>query len=290
MDISVACDRAKYACDLNRNSYISECGYFDSNMLEQTRDFHYIINNLDRALEENWVKVFYQPIVDARKEEVCDEEALSRWFDPERGLISPGVFIPVLENARLIYKLDLYVLDHVLRKMQCQKKNGLRIISNSINLSRVDFEVCDIVEEVCRRVDASGIPREYINIELTESAVGKDFEFIKSQAERLRDLGFKVWMDDFGSGYSSLDVLQDIHFDVIKFDMRFMQRFGESNDNRIIVTELIDMAKGLNIRTVIEGVETKEQAEFVRNAGCTMIQGFYYGKAAPFSEPREEMN
>ncbi|MBR0307716.1 MAG: EAL domain-containing protein [Mogibacterium sp.] len=290
VDISVACDRAKYACDLNRNSYISECGYFDSNMLEQTRDFHYIINNLDRALEENWVKVFYQPIVDARKEEVCDEEALSRWFDPERGLISPGVFIPVLENARLIYKLDLYVLDHVLRKMQCQKKNGLRIISNSINLSRVDFEVCDIVEEVCRRVDASGIPREYINIELTESAVGKDFEFIKSQAERLRDLGFKVWMDDFGSGYSSLDVLQDIHFDVIKFDMRFMQRFGESNDNRIIVTELIDMAKGLNIRTVIEGVETKEQAEFVRNAGCTMIQGFYYGKAAPFSEPREEMN
>ena len=276
VDASTACDRAKYACDMLRGSYVSDYRRFDDSMLTGIESYRYVVNNLDRALEERWVKVFFQPIVRAASGRVCDEEALSRWVDPDRGLISPGDFIPILENARLIYRLDLYVLDQILLKLQEQQAEGLYLVPQSLNISRIDFESCDIVDEICRRIDAAGIPRDKLTVELTESAVGQDFEFMKAQVQRLQELGFKVWMDDFGSGYSSLDVLQDIHFDLIKLDMRFMHRFDEGPENRIIVTELVKMALALGVETVCEGVETREQAEFLREVGCTKLQGYYF--------------
>ena len=276
VDASTACDRAKYACDMLRGSYVSDYRRFDDSMLTGIESYRYVVNNLDRALEERWVKVFFQPIVRAASGRVCDEEALSRWVDPDRGLISPGDFIPILENARLIYQLDLYVLDQILLKLQEQQAEGLYLVPQSLNISRIDFESCDIVDEICRRIDAAGIPRDKLTVELTESAVGQDFEFMKAQVQRLQELGFKVWMDDFGSGYSSLDVLQDIHFDLIKLDMRFMHRFDEGPENRIIVTELVKMALALGVETVCEGVETREQAEFLREVGCTKLQGYYF--------------
>ena len=288
IDTSAACDRAKYACDLNRDSYESHYTYFDDSMIRQLENFRYIINNLDRALKERWIKVCFQPIVRTANGKVCDEEALSRWIDPVKGLVSPGEFIPVLEGARLIYKLDLYVLDQILLKMQHQMQAGLYVVPQSLNLSRVDFDACDIVEEIRRRVDKAGIPREKLTIELTESVVGRDFDFIKEQIGKLQTLGFRVWMDDFGSGYSSLDVLQDIHFDLLKFDMRFMQRFGEGDESKIILTELIKMAISLGVDTVAEGVETSEQVDFLREVGCTKLQGFFFGKAIPMEEILEQ--
>ena len=284
VDVGVACDRAKYACDQHRGTYVSAYYFFDDRMLHQIADYQYIISNLDRAIAENWIKVYYQPIVRATNGRVCDEEALSRWIDPERGLISPAQFIPILEGARLIYKLDLYVLDQILLKMQDLERAGLYIVPQSLNLSRVDFEACDIVEEIRRRVDEAGIPHDKLTIEITESSVGSDFEFMKSQIERFHALGFAVWMDDFGSGYSALDVLQSIRFDLIKFDMRFMQRFDEGEECKIILTELTKMAIGLGIETVAEGVETAEQVEFLREIGCTKLQGFYFCKAIPPEE------
>ncbi|MBR3019291.1 MAG: EAL domain-containing protein, partial [Clostridia bacterium] len=283
-DVSGACDRAKYACDRLRGTYESCYSIFDEDMLRSVLNDRYILDHLEQALEEHWIKVYYQPIVRAANGRVCDEEALSRWIDPQKGMIPPNEFIPVLEAARLIYKLDLYVLDQVLIKMREQKEAGFHLVPQSLNLSRADFDVCDIVDEVCRRVDAAGIPREKLTIELTESMVGRDFDFMKEQIARFQKLGFKVWMDDFGSGYSALDVLQDIHFDLIKFDMRFMQRFGEGDESKIILTELIKMAIGLGIDTVAEGVETKEQVDFLREIGCTKLQGFYYCKAIPMEE------
>ena len=284
VDASTACDRAKYACDMLRGSYVSDYRRFDDSMLTGIESYRYVVNNLDRALEERWVKVFFQPIVRAASGRVCDEEALSRWVDPDRGLISPGDFIPILENARLIYQLDLYVLDQILLKLQEQQAEGLYLVPQSLNISRIDFESCDIVDEICRRIDAAGIPRDKLTIELTESAVGQDFEFMKAQVQRLQELGFKVWMDDFGSGYSSLDVLQDIHFDLIKLDMRFMHRFDEGSVNRIIVTELVKMALALGVETVCEGVETREQAEFLREVGCTKLQGYYFCRPIPMEQ------
>ena len=282
VSVSVACDRAKYACDQNRDSFVSGYYYFDSAMLRQVENLRYIINHLDQALREGWVQVYYQPIVRAANGKVCDEEALSRWFDPVKGMFSPGDFIPILENSRLIYKLDLYVLEQILKKMREQEAMGMPMVPHSVNLSRVDFEVCDIVEEVRRRVDEAGVPRSRLTIEVTESVIGSNFEFMKEQIERFRALGFPVWMDDFGSGYSSLDVLQEVSFDLIKFDMRFMHRFGQGEESKIILTELIRMAIGLGIETVCEGVENQEQVDFLREAGCTKLQGFHFSRPVPF--------
>ena len=287
VNVSVACDRAKYASDQHKGSYVSDFYYFDRSMLKQIENLRYIISHLDQALREGWIQVCYQPIIRADNGMVCDEEALSRWIDPRRGTLSPGVFIPILENARLIYKLDLYVLEQILKKMQLQQLEGVQLVPHSLNLSRADFDGCDIVEEVRRRVDQAGIDRSLITIEVTESMIGSDFDFMKQQILRFQSLGFQVWMDDFGSGYSSLDVLQDIHFDLIKFDMRFMQRFGQGEESKIILTELIRMAIGLGIETVCEGVETQEQAAFLREVGCIKLQGYYFSKAISLEEIEE---
>ena len=281
VEIGKACDRAKMACDVDRKTRVSNFRYFDEKLLADSDMSQHINGNLDRALAEGWIKVYYQPIIRAANGRVCDEEALSRWIDPERGFLSPADFIPALEEAKLIYKLDLYVVDQILEKMKRQADVGMYVVPTSVNLSRADFDSCDIVEEIRRRVDAAGIDRSMLTIEITESVVGSDFEFMKTQVARFQELGFRVWMDDFGSGYSTLDVLQSIHFDLIKFDMRFMERFNNGDEGRIILTELVKMAIGLGVETVCEGVEQEEQVEFLREIGCTKLQGFYYCKPVP---------
>ena len=282
VDVNVACDRAKYASEQNKDEHASSITFFNETMMKKGEISRYIINNLDRALAEGWVRVYYQPIIRTADGKVCDEEALARWIDPVYGFLSPGEFIPALEESKLVYKLDLYVLDQVLEKMRKQTEAGFFLVPQSVNLSRMDFESCDIVEEIRRRVDDAGIDRAMITVEITESVIGKDFDFMKEQVARFRALGFPVWMDDFGSGYSSLDVLQHIHFDLIKFDMRFMERFNEGDESKIILTELMKMAIGLGTETVCEGVEHPEQVEFLQEIGCTRIQGYYYGKPLPF--------
>ena len=284
IDIDRACDRAKIACDANRDNYLSVYEYFNEFMLKTLQARRYFMENLDRALEEKWITVYYQPIVRTANGCVCDEEALARWVDPDRGVLPPAEFIPVLEDAMLIYRLDLYVVEEALAKMKKQAEAGLYVVPISVNLSRADFYACDIVEEIRRRVDESGIGRNMLTIEITESIIGNDFEYMKGQVERFRQLGFQVWMDDFGSGYSSLDVLQQIHFDVIKFDMRFMKQFDNTDRSRIILTELMKMAIGLGIETVTEGVETIEQVDFLREIGCTKLQGFFYCCPLPFEK------
>ena len=284
VDIATACDMAKIACDAIRHTYVSTMKYYDTAMLADAERQQYITSHLDRALAEEWVQVYYQPIVRATNGRVCDEEALDRWIDPERGFLSPADFIPILEDARLIYKLDLYMLDQILKKIVRQREAGLHVVPQSINLSRADFDACDIVEEIVRRVDGAGLSHSLITIEITESIVGSDFDFIKAQAGRFRELGFPVWMDDFGSGYSSLDVLQSMPVDLIKFDMRFMQQFDNGEKSRVILAELMKMAIGLGIDTVCEGVEREDQVEFLREIGCSKLQGYYYAKPMPMEQ------
>ena len=284
LDISTGCDRAKYACDMLKNTFYSDFSYFKDSMLKQADERQYIISHLDRAIENGWIQVYYQPIVRAANGMVCDEEALSRWVDPVKGLILPADYIPVLEDAKLIYKLDLYILEQTIEKIMQHEAEGQYVVCESINLSRVDFDTCDIVEEIRQRVDAAGVARDKLSIEITESTLAKDFEYMKLQIERFKELGFNVWMDDFGSGYSSLDVLQSIHFDLIKLDMRFMNEFDSNQKCRIILTELIRMAIALGIDTICEGVETKVQADFLREIGCTKLQGFYFSNPVPRAE------
>ena len=278
---SMACDRAKFACDTLRHLYSSGYSYYNLSMKDEEEKQRYIISNLDKALSEGWITAYYQPIVRAVNGRVCDEEALARWIAPEKGMLSPADFIPILEDHKLIYKLDLYMVDCIIKKIGILRDAGLHLIPQSVNLSRSDFDTCDIVEEICRRVDAAGISHDMLNVEITESIIGQDFEFMKEQINRFRERGFAVWMDDFGSGYSSLDVLQSIDFDLIKFDMRFMQKLNEGNTGKIILSELMKMATFLGIDTVCEGVETPEQVQFLQETGCSKLQGYYFQKPIP---------
>ena len=261
--ISSAYDRAKIACDAIGKSISSRYNMYSRKLRDEVKRRQYIQTSIDRAIAEKWIKVYYQPIVRAVNGLACDVEALARWIDPEEGFLSPAEFIPYLEDAGLIYKLDLFVLEQVLEKMNRVTDDGLLVVPHSINLSRSDFEACDIVEEIRMRVDAAGISRDKISIEITESVIGGDFDFMKAQVERFQKLGFPVWMDDFGSGYSSLDVLQSIKFNLIKFDMGFMRKLNEGGEGKIILTELMKMATSLGVDTICEGVETEEQVRFL---------------------------
>lgn len=278
VNASIACDMAKRACDAIRDNYLSSISYFDEAMLKASEDREYIITNIDRAIEEGWIKVYHQPIIRAANGRVSDEEALARWDDPERGIILPTVFVPILEDAKLTYKLDLCVTKIILEKMKEQAQKGLYVVPESVNISRVDFNICDIVNEITKLVDEAGIEHEKLTIEITESGIGTDVEYMKGQVERFHNLGFKVWMDDYGSGYSSPEILQEISFDTIKLDMQFMKNFDNGDSSKIIMTELIRMACALGIETVAEGVETVEQVEFLKEVGCTKLQGFHYCK------------
>ncbi len=285
--IGMAYDRAKIACDAIKGTYSSSFNYFSKALNEGFENQQYTLENFELALSNKWIQVYYQPIMRAVNRRVCDEEALARWIDPIRGFLSPADFIPYLEDAGLIYKLDLYVLERVLEHIRLKEAEGFYIVPHSINLSRSDFDACDMVEEIRRRVDAAGVRRDRISIEITESIIGSDFDFMKTQIERFQALGFPVWMDDFGSGYSSLDVLQSIKFNLLKFDMGFMRKLDENEDGRIILTELMKMAMALGIDTICEGVETEDQVHFLQEIGCSKLQGYYFSKPRSIEDALE---
>ncbi|WP_407426071.1 EAL domain-containing protein, partial [Treponema sp.] len=202
VNINIACDRAKLACDSLEDNQFSEIARYDQKIRHEEENHRYVIDNLSKAISERWIDVYYQPIVRSVNGKVCDEEALARWIDPVKGFLSPADFIPILEEEKLIYKLDLYMVERVIEKMKYLESMGIPMLSQSINLSRSDFESCDIVEEIRSRVDLAGISRSKISIEITESTIGSNFDFMMKQILRFKDLGFPIWMDDFGSGYS----------------------------------------------------------------------------------------
>ena len=282
--ISFALDRAKMACSEIKDRYEMSVNYYSQDMSNDAEKKQYVIENIDRAIAENRIRIYFQPIIRAVNGKVSNVEALARWDDPVRGFLSPVDFIPALEEAGLIYKLDLYMVEQLLEKMKHQQEAGYHIVPHSINLSRSDFDVCDMVEESRQRVDDAGVSRDRIVIEITESTLGSNFDFIREQVGRFQNLGFPVWMDDFGSGYSSLDVLQSIKFDLLKFDMSFMRKLDEGENGKIILTELMRMATALGVDTLCEGVETEDQVRFLQESGCSKLQGYYYSKPIPLEK------
>lgn len=279
-----AFDRAKIAGDREKGAYVSKFAYYDDNIHASSTNYEYVINNFERAMEEGWIRPYYQQIIRAINGQACDEEALARWIDPVKGLIPPQHFIYILEDIKLIHKLDLYILDCVLRDLEEVERKGYPIVPVSINLSKYDFQLCDMVEEIKKRVEASSITPDKITIEITESVSSLEIEFVIEQIRRFHDAGFKVWMDDFGSGYSSLNMLQKFDIDLIKFDMSFMREFANSKKTHVIITQLIQMARKLGIDTVVEGVETADQVKFLREVGAGKLQGFHFAKPIPLEE------
>lgn len=279
-----AVDRAKMACDMLAATYASGSRCFDAALLTAADHRNYILEHLDRALSEGWIQAYFQPIIRSANGCICDEEALTRWIDPDKGLLSPGEFIPALEETGLIYKLDLYMVEQALAAMKRKAACGVPVVPVSVNISRADFAACDVVEEIERRVAAAGVRRDLLNVEITESAVTDNPQYMLTQINRLRSLGYKVWMDDFGSGYSSLDLLQTFDFDLIKFDLSFLRQFHTGPKSRIILAQLMKMALKLGVDTVVEGVETEEHVRFLRGIGCDKLQGMYFRRPIPLEE------
>jgi len=284
--VSVACERAKIAADTGKDINSSKAYYFDHSMVEAIEKQQYVLDNLDRAINEGWIEVYFQPIIRAANDKVCEEECLARWNDPEKGFLSPVDFIPVLEEKGIIHKLDLHIVDKVIEKLKDQAKKGYDMVPQTINLSREDFYACDIVEEIRKRVDDSGIGREYIIIEISENSISSDISFMKTQTERFKSLGFSVWMDDYGSGNASPIILQKIHFDFVKIDIKFIAQIEKAEDDRgkIILSELVKVIMALDMNTVAEGVENAGQVEFLKDIGCTKLQGEYYARPSSLEE------
>lgn len=276
-----AFDLAKIACDSIKSDASRSWTFYEDSMGSMLENRAYVLRHFDRALLNGYIKIYFQPVVRTLTGKLCGMEALARWEDPDKGLLTPNVFVPVLESARIIYKLDRYILEAAARFLAERRANGLPVVPVSVNLSRVDFEVSKplaMVEEVVKRYR---LPRHLIRIEITESALVKSEKVLKEAIPAFRKAGYECWLDDFGSQYSSLNVLHDFYLDELKIDMAFLRHFNERS--RKIIASIVVMAKTLGIHTLAEGAETEEQVEFLKSVGCEKIQGFYYSSPRPWA-------
>ena len=240
----------------------------------------YILKHIDEANSRRHIRAYFQPIIRTLTGEVCCAEALARWEDPNLGVLSPVDFIPALEKHDQVYEVDLNILRQTCVFYQKLQASGTPVHSFSVNFSRYDFTRPHFFEDVVGIVDEYEVPHEAIKLEVTESVLFENEKLFRQAFYAFHEAGFTVWLDDFGTGYSSLGMLQGYSFDLLKIDMLFMKDFTDRS--RQLVSAMVNMAKVLNMLTLIEGVETEEQLEFVRSIGCDSIQGFYY--ASPMNE------
>ncbi len=280
--VRYAFDMAKIACDTIKRDVRKDYAVYTEQIGRSLEMRMYILKNFNRALEEGHIQVYFQPVIRTLSGKVCGLEALARWNDPEMGMISPGTFVPVLEDARLIDRLDQFMIQSVGKILGDQKKNGVPMLPISFNLSRLDFDLMNPVEIVERTVEENDIPRSFMRIEVTESALVHDQFHLMDMLSRLHEIGYQVWLDDFGSAYSSLNVLHNYHFDEMKIDMAFFRNFNTTGKK--IIEGIILMAKTLGVHTLAEGVEDEAQAEFLKNVGCEKIQGYCYCRPMPLED------
>lgn len=283
-DIGLACDRAKLACDSLKHNFNKKFEYYTQKLESRNKLAHYVITHVDEAIDNGYIKVYYQPIVDITTGKTIELEALARWIDPVQGFLSPADFIPTLEDARLIHKLDTFMARQICRDQKIITEKAGRDIPVSLNLSRIDFMMTDIVSIVKTSVEEYHVNKRNLHIEITESALIEDEDKLKNKVGDLRSYGFEVWLDDFGSGYSSLNTLQNYNFDVIKVDMQFMRTLEARPETAVIVTSIIDMSKNLGLKSLVEGVETESQYHFLQSIGCNMAQGYLFSKPVPIEE------
>ena len=286
MNILQAIDHGKSALkrigsDLNRSYRI-----YSQRADDEYWNQRYIVENLDQALSERWIRVFYQGILRLETGKTAAFEALARWNDPYRGTISPGDFIPVLERYHLLYKLDLYMMKQVLLELNDRLTAGLPLLPVSVNFSAQDFDYKNIPEEIEALYHSTGadqlIPRSNIIVEITEQDMATATDSFHDQLRTLRSMGYRLWLDDFGSGYSSLNVFSRFDVDLIKFDMALIQHLDDHNGiNREIIKAMISVARALGIETLAEGIETEEQKEFLASVGCDLGQGFLLRRPVP---------
>ena len=284
-----ACDHARYACYSIKKHYDLDYCEYDEKMAKAFYRNQYIINNLDSAIENNYIKVYYQPVIDARTGNLCGAEALARWDDPRYGFLSPADFIQTLEEYHLIHKLDMHVVKKVCQDISEYKKSGKKTIPISLNFSRLDFEYIDLAQEVEKHLFEFEMTKDDIHIEITESALTENNEKLRSSLNSLRSSGHSLWLDDFGAGYSGLNVLKEYDFDVMKIDMKFLSNFEGNEKAKTLLRNIVSLSKELGMQSLSEGVETEEACKFLQSIGCERLQGYLFGRPMPKEEFMEKI-
>ncbi|MBQ5491206.1 MAG: GGDEF domain-containing protein [Treponema sp.] len=246
-----------------------------------------IEDDMERALENHEFVVYLQPKYSTKKEKLSAAEALVRWIHPELGFIPPGKFIPQFEKNGFILQLDDYMLDEVCKLQAAWLSQGKQLVPISVNVSRAHFAQDNLAEHIVGIVNRYNVPHEFIELELTESAFFDDKQALLTTVNALKNYGFKISMDDFGAGYSSLNSLKELPLDIIKLDAEFFRSVDDIKRSNQIVGDTISLAKKLGMQIVAEGIETREQVDFLAKQNCDLIQGFYFSKPLPVSEFEE---
>ena len=285
----IACDHARYACYTIKKHYNNDYCEYDNSMASNFQKKQYIINNIDNAIKNGHIKVYYQPVINATNGKMCGVEALARWDDPQYGFLSPADFIQTLEEYHQIYKLDMYIVEKVCRNFVYAQEHGLALVPASLNFSKLDFDSINLAEDVENCLQKYGIDKKLIHIEVTESTLSYDDEKLKEILKKFRTNGYALWLDDFGAGYSGLNVLKEYDFDMMKIDMKFLSGFSGNEKAQRILRNIISLAKELGMSTLTEGVETEEAYQFLKENGCEQIQGYLFGRPMPDKELFEKL-
>ena len=286
LDVERRFDRAKMAADTVRGNYAKSIGLFDNTLRETELRSEQLIEDFPAALRERQFLVFFQPKFDVQRDEpmLSSAEALVRWRHPKLGMISPGVFIPLFENNGLIQALDQYVWADAAAHIRAWKERLGVALPVSVNVSRVDLLDPSLVDKLQRIVSDNGLSYGELLLEITESAYTADAEQIIQKVHQLRRLGFRIEMDDFGSGYSSLSMLSSLPIDALKLDMQFIRNaFRQHKDTRLLEA-MIRLAESFEVPTIAEGVETEEQLLALKAMGCGIVQGYYFSRPLPAGE------
>lgn len=274
--VSIMCDRAVIALRTVKGSYFDRVALYDPGMREALVLEREVVAGIESALREDRIELFLQPKCNIRTGKIVGAEALARWRHPERGIVAPGEFIPLIERNGLVRSLDLRVWEKTAAWIRGLIDEGVQPVPVSVNVSRADIYLVDVAAELHALVERYGIDPSLIEVEITESAYSERPDRIVAAFDALAERGFTVLMDDFGSGYSSLNMLKDINVDVLKIDMRFLDR--DDRRSKDIMESVIRMARWLDLPVIAEGVETREQVNFLLDVGCSYAQGYYYAR------------
>jgi diguanylate cyclase (GGDEF)-like protein len=274
--ISAFCDRARMAMDHIRRDENRFFCYYDEDIEKKLEDIRFINEHFQSALDNHEILVYYQPVVRTLTGSLCGLEALARWQSPELGFLQPGRFISALESTRQIHLLDRYIVRESCKLYRNVTDRGYNCPSISFNLSRLDFQLCDVYSMILEAADCFNVPHNRLRIELTEDIIEEDMERMKREIRRLRADGFHVWIDGFGRGHDSINTLKNIEVDAVKIDMRPIKELNFRA--RRILESTIRMAKSIGIETLAEAVETEEQYNFLKSIGCEKAQGLLFGK------------
>ena len=281
LPVDQMCDRANMALRKVKGNYMNRYAYYDDGMREVMLQDQMIVRDMESALAENQFRIFLQPVYNVKTDSIESAEALIRWFHPINGMVSPGKFIPVFERNGFIVKTDRFVWEEVCKFIKQQREETGQVIPVSVNVSRLNFYNLDLLEFLLGLLEKYDLESWMLKLEITESAYTDNPHQLMSIIKAFREEGFPVLMDDFGSGYSSLNMLKNLPVDVLKVDMAFVRELEESERAYMILKFIMMLARELGMDVIVEGVETKKQLDYLVSLGADKIQGYYFSRPLP---------